>query len=355
MQTNFTNRFRSRYLLSQMTDQPQTTIFDTGADLDSASLVYLPVPWEPTVSYHRGTALGPRAILKASVQLDLDDPEVSEPYRHGLYLLEEDPVIKTLNARACELADRYRHDFSDHSRLSQINSLSNELNAIVCNQVTKWLNTGKTVGLIGGDHSVSYGAIRAMAEHFGEFGILHFDAHHDLRAAYQGFQHSHASIMHNVLNDIPQVIKLTQVGIRDYCREEQDFATGQKGRVAVFYDHAIKKRQIMGEPWHKITANIVKTLPQTVYVSFDIDGLDPKLCPNTGTPVMGGLDFHEVNHVLGELARSGRRIIGFDLVEVAPAKDNEWDANVGMRLLYKLSAWTLTSQGKAPLLFCKTS
>src|SRR6185437_1373919 len=93
---------------------------------------------------------------------------------------------------------------------------------------------------------------------------------------------------------------------------------------------------------------IISELPQDVWISFDIDGLDPKLCPHTGTPVPGGLDFHEALYLIRELAESGRRIIGFDLNEVAPDPTgaNEWDANVAARLLYKLSAWTLVSQGK---------
>lgn len=327
-------------------------IFDFESDLDTARVVYLPVPWEATVSYKRGSAQGPEAIFRASPQLDLDDPEVEKPYAQGLFWLEESGDIRQLNRQACQLADEFRQDFKNTALVKKVNALSDELNHWVYGQTKSLLSRGKIVATIGGDHSAPYGAIKAHAEKFGDFGILHFDAHHDLRAAYQGFTHSHASIMHNVLKNFPQITQLTQVGIRDYCAEERDFALSQGKRIQVFYDHDLKKRQIHGETWHKITQDIVSTLPQNVYVSFDIDGLDPALCPHTGTPVLGGLQFHEANYTLGEVARSGRKIIGFDLVEVAPGKDpeNEWDGNVGMRLLYKLSAWALASQGLAKIL-----
>lgn len=340
------NYLRTRYFLSVM------QIFDCESDFATARIVYLPVPWEATASYKRGLANGPQAIYRASPQLDLDDPEVERPYQHGLFLLEESAEIRRLNNKAVMLVDEFRQDFKNPSLVKNVNALSDELNNWVYKQTNSLLAQKKIVGVIGGDHSVPYGAIRATTEKNAAFGILHFDAHHDLRQAYQGFTHSHASIMHNVLSDFPQVTRLTQVGIRDYCAEEKDFALSQKKRVSVFYDHDIKQRQMQGVSWHSITKDIVSTLPKNVYVSFDIDGLDPSLCPNTGTPVLGGLQFHEANHILCEVVRSGRQIIGFDLVEVAPSKDpnNEWDGNVGMRLLYKLSAWTLASQGLAKIL-----
>jgi agmatinase len=119
--------------------------------------------------------------------------------------------------------------------------------------------------------------------------------------------------------------------------------------MSVFFDRDLVRRRFQGVTWAATAKEIVDRLPHDVWVSFDIDGLDPRYCPNTGTPVAGGLDFQEANFILQTLARSGRRIIGFDLNEVAPdpAGENEWDANVGARLLYKLSAWTLASQGKA--------
>ena len=149
----------------------------------------------------------------------------------------------------------------------------------------------------------------------------------------------------------PAITRLVQVGMRDVGEDEVRFAGSQGERVRVFFDRELSRRRFVGEPWVRVARLIVDALPEQVWVTFDIDGLDPKLCPNTGTPVPGGLELAEANFLLGEVVRSGRKILGFDLNEVSPAADgrDEWDANVGARALYKLCAWTLASQGKAPL------
>ena len=215
------------------------------------------------------------------------------------------------------------------------------------------LGNGKILGVVGGDHSVPFGAIRAQAEKSGALGVLHFDAHSDTRNAYEGFAHSHASIMHNVLVEIPQVEKVVQVGIRDVCDEEIAFCKEQGARVVMFTDRAVTMRKQEGEAFVKIARDIVAALPQNVWVSFDIDGLDPRYCPHTGTPVPGGLDITEVVTILREVVRAGKVIVGFDLNEVAPNpsdEEDEWDGNVGARMLYKMIGFTLASQGRAQLL-----
>ena len=194
--------------------------------------------------------------------------------------------------------------------------------------------------------------LRAVATKYSKFGVLHFDAHSDTRRAYEGFVHSHASIMFNVLEQIPQVEKLVQVGIRDVCEEEIEYCRKKGSRVRSFSDRDLVRRRHAGEPFANVVKEIVRELPQEVWVSFDIDGLDPRFCPHTGTPVPGGLDTHEVVAVLRETAKSGRRIVGFDLNEVAPNPTDDadqWDGNVGARMLYKLIAFTLASQGRAKL------
>jgi agmatinase len=199
---------------------------------------------------------------------------------------------------------------------------------------------------MGGDHSTPLGSIAAVGEHYAEFGILHLDAHHDLRKAYQGFTHSHASIMRNVVERVPTMTRLVQVGIRDFCQEEHDLARSMPDRITVHYDRWLAEARAAGTPWSDQVKAIVGALPEHVYLSFDIDGLDPKLCPNTGTPVPGGLQFDDAAQLVREVVVSGRRIVGFDLVEVAPGAEDEWDANVAMRLLYRMAAWTLASQGR---------
>jgi len=135
---------------------------------------------------------------------------------------------------------------------------------------------------------------------------------------------------------------LTQVGIRDYSEEEKSFA--EENGVYVFYDAMIKQKMFEGSSWQSICDQIISSLPDKVYVSLDIDGLNPSYCPNTGTPVPGGLTFDEVDYLLRKLAFSGKQIVGFDLNEVSPGH-NEWDANVGARLLYRLSSYQAYTKG----------
>lgn len=328
-------------------------IFGLPNTLKDAALVYLPVPWEATTSYGGGTSAGPAAILAASRQVDLYDLEVSRPYEPGLFCLEESAEIRQWNGDAKALAAKIiavggdiAGDVKLSKALAAVNEFSARVNDAVHAKTRELLELGKIVGVIGGDHSVPYGAIRAIADKHPGVGILHFDAHSDTRDAYEGFTHSHASIMNNVLKNLPGVKKLVQVGIRDFCEQEIEFCRAQSDRVAIHFDAHLARRKFSGETWQRITADIVKALPNEVWISFDIDGLDPRFCPHTGTPVPGGLDFHEANFIIGEVARSGRKIVGFDLNEVSPGPNgDEWDANVGARLLYKLTAWTLASQG----------
>jgi agmatinase len=197
------------------------------------------------------------------------------------------------------------------------------------------LDQGKLVGLLGGDHSTPFGFFKAIAEKHGEFGILQIDAHCDLRTAYENFTYSHASVMYNALEEIPELIKLVQVGVRDYCGEEWDYVLQNKDRIATYFDKTIKERQFEGLTWQTIVDEIIGQLPQKVFISFDIDGLDPKLCPHTGTPVQGGFETEQVFYLFRKLLQSGRKLVGFDLNEVGVSHD-EWDENVGARCLFKL-------------------
>ena len=134
---------------------------------------------------------------------------------------------------------------------------------------------------------------------------------------------------------MPTIKKLVQVGIRDFCDEELDYISASNGRVVTFFDNNIKERQFEGDSWKDIVDDIVAQLPHNVFISFDIDGLDPKLCPHTGTPVQGGFETEQIFYLFKKIMKSGRKIIGFDLNEVGVSK-NEWDENVGARVLYKL-------------------
>jgi agmatinase len=152
--------------------------------------------------------------------------------------------------------------------------------------------------------------------------------------------------MFNVISRIPEVERLVQVGIRDFSEAEATLSDGSGGRIVTHYDADLVARAFDGETWGKATARIVLDLPKQVYVSFDIDGLDPTLCPHTGTPVPGGLSFNQAIALLAAVVKSGRTIVGVDVNEVVPGLDgNQWDGNVGARVLYKLIGWMLVSQG----------
>ena len=327
-------------------------LFGLPTTADEARLVIVPVPWDATTSYRPGTARGPAAIRTASHQLDLYDVDLGEPWREGIAMLDiPDEVLRwNLNARTdaervIAVGGRIGNDPGLAAALARVNDAGARLNRHVYETVDRYLRAGKLVGVVGGDHSVPFGAIARVAESVDEFGILHFDAHCDLRDGYEGFEWSHASIMFNVIRKIPQVTKLVQVGIRDFAKREADVVAASAGRIVVHHDAQLAERGFAGESWRDICDSIVEQLPRKVYISFDIDGLDPKLCPSTGTPVPGGLSFQQAMYLVKRVAQAGITIVGFDLNEVVPgAGDDEWDANVGARVLYKLCGWTLRSQ-----------
>ena len=339
--------------------QPGSGVFGLPFTESEARVVLVPVPWEATTSYGGGASEGPRAIRDASAQVDLYDLDVEKPYEAGVFMSDEPAAVRVANEEGKALAARIIEvggagdDPELAQALARVNVLSGVVNEWVKRETSRLLEAGKLVGIVGGDHSVPFGALEAVAAKRPSFGVLHFDAHSDTRRAYEGFEHSHASIMFNVLERIPQVTKLVQVGIRDVCEQEIDYCRSQGPRVRTFTDRELVRRRHAGEPFAEVAGAIVRELPNEVWVSFDIDGLDPRFCPHTGTPVMGGLEPGDVVAILRELAKSGKKIVGFDLNEVAPNpndEQDEWDGNVGARMLYKLVGFMLASQGKAKLL-----
>jgi len=310
-------------------------LFGLSLDPDQAGLVVIPVPLEATTSYGRGTAGGPEAIRRASHQLDLEDLVFGQPYRQGVALVGVPEALRDRCARARAQADPARA--GDADALREVNDLCAVVHTWVREEARRHLAAGRKVAVLGGDHSSPLGLVEALGERHPRFGLLQVDAHFDLRPAYEGFRFSHASIMHNVVQRVPQVDALVQVGIRDFSRDERlgQEALGTRGRV--LYGPVLHREKARGVGWARQVEPLLEALPEQVYVSFDIDGLDPGLCPHTGTPVPGGLGFDEAAFLLEQLVASGRTLIGFDLCEVAPdPAGGEWDANVGARVLYKL-------------------
>ncbi|MFR9669469.1 MAG: agmatinase family protein [Rikenellaceae bacterium] len=313
-------------------------------DEQSARLVLVSLPWDVTVSYGDGTALAPAAILEESSQIDFYDELAPDAWRRGIATVPINPEVekksKELRSAAQEvISDLEMGREPSLSQTEVVNRGCEEFNAKVKAQCEELIQRGKIVGVVGGDHSTPYGAIAALAESCDDFGILHIDAHRDLRRAYEGFDYSHASVMYNVLERIPQVSRLVQVAVRDFSQGESDYAQSWGERVATFSDYTLSRAAFQGKTWSEQCREIVDKLPQRVYISFDIDGLSIELTPSTGTPVPGGLSFNQATLLLEMVAESGREIIGFDLVEVTPF--SRVDTIVGVRMLWKLCGVTL--------------
>ncbi|HSY48618.1 MAG TPA: agmatinase family protein [Thermoanaerobaculia bacterium] len=315
---------------------------------DEARVVVIPVPYEATTSYGGGTSRGPEAVFEASKQVDLFDRETGRPYDAGIAMLDIPAEIVRWNAKAKGIAAAVIEkggvvDDATRKAAAEVNAISELVNEWVYERTRALLVAGKMPVVLGGDHSVPFGCILAYAETHPNLGILHLDAHADLREAYEGFTWSHASIFHNVVMKVGGVDKVVQVGVRDISNAESAMIEGSDGRIITFFDSDLAVRKEEGATWAEIADELVAALPKDVYLSWDIDGLDPTLCPSTGTPVPGGLSWNEAIGLLRALRRAGKRIVGLDLCEVSPG-ESEWDANVGARLLYKMIGFALLSQ-----------
>lgn len=307
--------------------------------IEESEIVFIAIPWDVTVSFRSGTHLAPKAILAASTQLDFFDFEINHawkkkmataPYSDELELYNNDvrayseKIIKSLEAG--EPLENLQQD------ISIVNKACDSLNKLVYRKTKALLDQNKRIGLVGGDHSVPLGYLQALSEKYEQFGILHIDAHADLREGYEGFDFSHASIMNHALK-LNAVSKLVQVAIRDVSYVEMEYATSD-ARVVQFHDHLLKKNMFEGTSWKDQCSEIISTLPHHVYISMDIDGMSPECCPSTGTPVPGGLSFNQVVYLVQKLRASGRKIIGFDMCECG---EDEYDAIIGAQLLFKLA------------------
>lgn len=319
------------------------TIYGLPFTAEESEFIIMPAPWEVTVSYGSGASEGPEAIMEASFQVDLLHQSYPELWKLGIYM-DESPVQWLQNSAdnkglAQEIIDAYEsgvdvaNDAVLQAKQHDVNAASAQFNAEVKDRILHWMEQGKKVILLGGDHSTPLGYYQALATIYDNFGILHFDAHMDLRKAYEGFTYSHASIMYNAIQ-LPQLTKIVQVGIRDFSEGEVAVIKATD-KVKVYTDADLKKGQFEGITWQQQCEAIVNSLPQYVHVSFDIDALYRWYCPNTGTPVPGGLSYEQATYLLSLLADSGKKIIGMDLVEVAPGED-DWDGNVGARLLFHM-------------------
>jgi agmatinase len=321
--------------------------------LDESEVVVVPVPWEVTVSYGGGAAEGPTAVFEASRQVDLYDPDMKEAWKLGIAMAPIPKKLIDLNRKMRKKAQKCIAHLEKGGKPSdkkvkklyaEVNAACEKMNAWVEQETAKFIKAGKSVCVLGGDHSSPLGYMRALGKEHKKFSILHLDAHADFRVAYEGFTYSHASIQRNALK-VKGVEKIVMAGIRDYSeKESSDIAKSKK--VKMFGDREISRAMFAGKSWDKVCDSIVAELTDDVYVSFDIDVLNPALCPATGTPVPGGFDFEQALYLVNKIIQRKKKIIGFDLCEVSGSEKDGWDAVVGARMLFRLSNLMALSQGK---------
>ena len=262
---------------------------------DSAFFHMLPVPLEASVSYGGGTAKGPCAILEASDQLELWDGE-SVPAELGIH---------TWPAVDCS---------------GEIQTVLGRIESAVA----RILDYGGLPIILGGEHTVTYGALAALAEKYGRFGVVQFDAHADLRDSYEGNRWSHACVMCRAVKELG--LPLVQFGVRALCLEE---VAARREHGVEFLDAATLAASSMPEEL------LPPDFPERIYLTFDVDGLDPSIMPATGTPVPGGLGWYEALR-LAERALRGRRVLGMDVVELAPVPGMHMADFTAARLVYAL-------------------
>ena len=300
----------------------------------SEALVWVTaLPFDATASGRRGTAAAPAAILEASADVDLFDLAFGPAWEAGLAWLGAPDNLEELNAEAGELVRELRAGSGGASARRRVDAIGAHVASLAEVAVRDAHRACRIPAIVGGDHSVSLGAMAAAADLVEDgLGVLHIDAHADMRAVYEGFRFSHASVFHELMRRTPAPAALVQVGLRDVGRREWEQVEAHPG-VHAWPDHVLGARLAAGDLLEEIVDDILAPLPRDVWISLDVDGLDPSLCPHTGTPVPGGLGWRDVDYLLQRLVDDHHRIVGFDLVEVAP---EPWDAAVGARLLFKL-------------------
>lgn len=330
-------------------------IFGFPCTEEEADLIIIPIPWDATASYGKGTSNGPQAILAASTQLDFFHPKLKDAYETKVYLTPISEEWKAINDSLNQRASEYFSDLellgeeSAREKHEEIIAAINEAHAALTtnlkSRVETLIQAGKICAVLGGEHSTPLGLIQALNANYRSFSILQIDAHADLRKAYEGFEQSHASIMYNVVDSCDNLNQLVQVGIRDLSADEHNLSLTHP-KITTFFDWDLKEEAYMGKTWNTQCEEIIATLSNDVYISFDIDGLIPNLCPNTGTPVAGGFTLEQLSFLIFKIVDSGRKIIGFDLNEVSPGNTGDWDANVGARVLWQLVCATELSRRK---------
>jgi agmatinase len=283
------------------------------SNYEKSEIAILQVPYEHTVSYGGGTKNAPKAIIEASAFVEFYDDEFDREicFEKGITTLQEIDL-----ANCC-----------DEVMLDKVEKLTDKL-----------LRDGKFVVTLGGEHTISIAPIKSHFKKYPQMSVLHFDAHSDLREEYQGSKYSHASFMSRVCEFFPTE-NLTQVGIRALCLEERNFI--KENNINTFFASAIR-RNLHGVDWQK---SVVSTLNSEIYITFDVDFFDPAIMPATGTPEPDGFLYNETLEIFREIKKAGKRIIGFDIVELAPLVVLSHPNLTVARLIYKLLNFSNSRNG----------
>jgi len=331
--------------------QANGKLFGLPFTYQNSKAIVLPVPWDVTTSNVGGTSRGPQAILDYSPQIDLFNKNDKEHWKQGFFMkpinknwLDKNDYLRSKSVEYInflESGGKLKDSVSMTLILNEINRVGGELNDWVYTETKQLLADDKLPLVLGGEHSCPLGLMRAINEKYNDWGILQIDAHADLRVAYEGFTYSHASIMHNAMQ-LKNLTSLVSVGVRDYCKQEFEVAD-ENPKIHPFYmDDLVEMELTELKSWKTICETIIWKLPKYVYVSFDVDGLDVQYCPNTGTPVPGGLQFNKAIYLLQSIFKANKCIIAADLCEISTGKypiiDNaaEINSNIGCRILFNL-------------------
>ena len=270
------------------------------ANPETARIVVLPVSYDATVTFKKGTSKGPKAIIAASIELEYYDEETDyEVYRLGIATL---PELSSSNASPQDMIDKVKET------------------------ALTWLGRKKFMVMLGGEHLLSLGMIKAHAQETKNFSILHLDAHADLRAQYEGTAYSNACVMRRAYEYAP----IVSVGIRSLSKEEAEFI--QTEHIPVFYASQVKYNL------ESVIEQILSYLKEKVYLTVDLDCFDCGQMPSVGTPEPGGLDWYEVLKIIKAVVNE-KQIIGFDVMELCPQLGLIAPDFLAAKLVYKILSY----------------
>lgn len=265
-----------------------------------SKVVIMGVPFDGTATYQPGTKMGPNAILNASVNVEPYDEEFGEVYRIGIF------TVGTLN-------------------VEEIHTDPKKVIEAVYHASKGIVKDNKFLVTLGGEHSISQGAIKAYKEKYKRLSVLQLDAHLDLMEQFGGTRYSHASVSRRVVEDLK--CKVTSFGVRVVSKEEHECIKKNKGTISVFYARDIYNH----DEWHE---EAIDSLEDYVYITLDVDGFDPSIMPATGTPVPGGLEWYRVIDFLRKVYKK-KKVVGMDVVELKPNPGNEAPNFLSANLVYK--------------------